>query len=293
MRLTKALAYPLLLLFLAPCLGRAQDSTVESYIKRGDEAWNSRGEGHSGSQAASGPISEAVRLYELALSTDPNHLEARWKLLRALYFQGEYAAQGRDAQLDLFTYGKELAEEGIEILAAPLGGREQLGGRTADEIARLLIEQSEAASIYHWAAAHWGLLGRVGGIFAAVRQGVAHKVRDYALITTALDERIENAGGHRILGRLHTEAPKVPFITGWVDHQLAITELERAVELVPEDLLSRLYLVEALLEYSKDRHSEALTMLDDLLTDSADPRWIVECNRVLEDARVLRNRFKG
>ncbi|MEE8367392.1 MAG: hypothetical protein V3S30_03665 [Thermoanaerobaculia bacterium] len=290
---SRALAYSLILVILPPHEIGAQASTTETYIEQGDAAWNDRATGHSGSRAASGPIGEAVHFYELAVGTDPKHLEARWKLLRALYFQGEFAVPKHDAKLEIFMRGKELAEESIDILAAPVGGRDLFKQSTSIEIARLLAGQPDAASIYHWAAAHWGLVGRVGGIFAAVRQGVAQRVRDYALITTALDERIENAGGHRILGRLHTEAPRIPFITGWVDHQLAITELERAVELVPDDLLSRLYLVEALMKFSKHRRGEALSMLDDLLTDSPDPRWIVECARVLEDALVLRDRFDG
>ena len=39
------------------------------------------------------------------------------------------------------------------------------------------------------------------------------QIRDYAAVSVALDPQIENGGGHRVLGRLHTEAPKIPFIT--------------------------------------------------------------------------------
>ena len=35
----------------------------------------------------------------------------------------------------------------------------------------------------------------------------------------------QDAAGHRVLGRLHTLAPKVPFFTGWVDRDKAVAEL--------------------------------------------------------------------
>jgi tetratricopeptide (TPR) repeat protein len=292
MRSPKVFFFVLILLHLSPTGSHARNLSAEDYIESGDREWKRRGVGHSRSVAAEEPIGEAIRSFEHALAADRENLEARWKLLRALYFQGEHTSLDDSARLKIFNRGKQLAEEGIDILAASVGGRRHLDASMPVEVARLLADQPEAASIYHWAAAHWGLVGRLGGKISAVRQGVAHKVRDYAEITTALDERIESAGGHRILGRLHAEAPRIPFITGWVDHQLAIVELERAVELVPEDLLSRLYLIEALLEYSSDRRSEALAMLDELLIQSPDQEWIVEGTRVLEDARALRDRIR-
>ena len=40
----------------------------------------------------------------------------------------------------------------------------------------------------------------------------------------------------------------IPFVTGWVDRDTAVAELERAHELAPDDLLTRVYLAEALLD---------------------------------------------
>ena len=37
-------------------------------------------------------------------------------------------------------------------------------------------------------------------------------IRDYAELSIALDETIQNGGGPRVLGRLHAEAPKIPRI---------------------------------------------------------------------------------
>ena len=111
----------------------------------------------------------------------------------------------------------------------------------------------EAKPLYLWAAVHWGLWGDVFGRLAAARQGVGDKVKRYSEILIALDERYEDAAGHRILGRLHTLAPKVPFVTGWVDRDKAVSELRRAVALGPDNLDNHLFLAEALFEYQPEQ----------------------------------------
>ena len=49
----------------------------------------------------------------------------------------------------------------------------------------------------------------------------------FSEVVIDIDEEIEEAGGHRVLGRLHSEAPKLPFFTGWVDRKTAVSELRR------------------------------------------------------------------
>jgi tetratricopeptide (TPR) repeat protein len=90
---------------------------------------------------------------------------------------------------------------------------------------------------------------------------VGAKVRDWGETLIALDERFESAGGHRVLGRLHSEAPRVPLVTGWVDHDRAISELEKAVALAPDDLANRLYLAEAILDHRPSARARALQLL--------------------------------
>jgi hypothetical protein len=98
---------------------------------------------------------------------------------------------------------------------------------------------------------------------------------------------IEEAGGHRVLGRLHSEAPKLPFFTGWVDRKTAVSELRRAIELAPTGLLTYYYLADALLEHFPDQKQEALDLLNDLVQREPDPAWVVEHTQVIEDARSL------
>ena len=146
--------------------------------------------------------------------------------------------------------------EAIDILLSVLSVA--CGEPTTDEIAAHLEDTDHAAEIYFWGAAHWGLWGRYRGKIASARQGVAGKIRDYADVVIALDEHVEGAGGRRIMGRLHAEAPKLPFVTGWIDRKEAIRQLEQAVALAPDDLLNRLYYLEALIEFDSARRSRAI-----------------------------------
>ncbi|MEE8277226.1 MAG: hypothetical protein V3R89_00680, partial [Thermoanaerobaculia bacterium] len=81
--------------------------------------------------------------------------------------------------------------------------------------------------------------------------------------------------------------------TGWIDRDLAVSELQRAVELAPEDLLSRLYLAEALLDHHRQRRGEALELLRDLVRRQPNPDFVVEEEKTLEDARDLLARMGG
>lgn len=264
----------------------AETATGEA-LARGDAAWRRRAEGHSELRAAPWPIAEAIAAYEQALESDPDDLVARWKLMRALYFQGEYVLENRSQRLAVFARGLDLGEAGIDRLAAAASGRAALDRLKVAEVVETLSSSREATPIYFWSCIHWGLWGRETGKLAAVRRGVADRVREYAEIVIGLDETYERGGAHRILGRLHFEAPRVPFITGWVDPDIARQSLERAAELAPADLLSQLYLIEAIYEYDSARRSEALELLRALLAKGPGSQHPVQDARTLASARLL------
>lgn len=284
------IAFTILPTLLIAGTAAAASPLAEEAVARGDLAWSQRGEGHHGSQPDPEPIRRAVKAYEEALAASPDNLEVRWKLLRALYFLGDYATSEREDKLAIFQRGRELSDESRQLLAERVG-RLELRDEEPEVIAELLAGEPQAASVYFWSAVHWGLWGRHRGKIAAARQGVAKKIRDFAEVTIRLDERLENAGGHRILGRLHAEAPRLPFFTGWVDRDRAVSELQRAVELAPHDLLSRLYLAEALVEHHKKRRDEAVELLRDLVGQAPDPAFVVEDERTLADASALLSRL--
>lgn len=254
-------------------------TTAENPLAAGDAWFARRAEGApapEAGRAAPGPIARAIDAYEEAVAAAPTNLEAHWKLLRALYYQGEHAAEGEDARREVFDRGRQAAETALGRLAARAGGRQLVDALEPEERAARLARVPEAGPMYFWAAVHWGMWGDAVGRLAAARQGVAGTIRDYAETALALNESYENGGPHRVLGRLHALAPKIPFFTGWIDRDRAIAELRRAKALGPDDPLNRLYLAEALLEHRPERRAEALELLRALLSQPADADRPVE-----------------
>lgn len=256
-------------------------------VAAGDAAWARRAEGHRGGKAASGPIDEAVAAYERAVKEQPDRLEASWKLARALHFKGEFATDSREGKQKVFDRGRAVVEAALDRLAKKAGGRKKLDGMTPAQAAKALSGAPEAAPLYLWGAVHWGLWGDVFGRMAAARQGVGDKVRTYSETLIVLDERFEDAGGHRILGRLHTLAPKIPLVTGWVDRGKAVSELRRAVALGPDNLDNHLFLAEALFEFQPDKAGEAREILRRLSARQPVPALAVEQAKTLENAKAL------
>lgn len=272
----------LLLLSLALPLSAWQDP-----LAQGDAAWARRAEGQQGGRPQAGPIDEAIGAYERALRADPANLDAAWKLLRALHFKGDYLARTAEDKQKIFARGRDVAEVSLDRLAQRAGGRKKMDEMTPQAAAKAVAAIPQARPIHLWAAVHWGLWGDNFGRLAAARQGVGDRVRRSAEILLALDETYEDAAGHRVLGRLHTLAPKVPFFTGWVDRDKAISELRRAVALAPENFLNHLYLAEALLEHAPDKKDEAKEILRRLIARPAHPDRLVEDEAARADARAL------
>lgn len=281
----------LLLIALAGVVPALAQDVAEA-IARGDQAWERRGEGNVDGRPLPGPIGEAVAAYEEALAADPASLEATWKLLRALYFQGDHATSDNEEKKKVFGRGREVAEAALDLLAERVGGREALDAMPPAEMAEHFPE-AEVPRIYFWAAANWGLWGQAYGKMAAARQGVAGKVRDMTEVVLALDPTYDQGGGYRVRGRLNTEAPKIPFITGWVDHRSAIVDLRHVVELYPDEPLSRLYLADALLRFEKSKREEALSILRELAELAPRPEMVVEDYFVRREARRLLAEAKG
>ena len=284
-----AVAAALLLAIAAPAAADDFDAAMAS----GAASWARRAQGHRGSRAQPAAIEQAVAAYERAVAARPGDVAARSRLLQALHFRGEHAAPDRDARRHAFERGREIAEAGLDRLAVPSGGRARLDKMTPAAAARSLAGTPGAADLHLWAAVHWGLWGDAFGRLAAARQGVGDKVRRYGEIVVALDERHEAGGGHRVLGRLHTLAPKVPLVTGWVDREKAVAHLRRAVALGPVEPYNQLFLAEALLEHQPAKKAEAVAILRRLVQAPPPADRVVEVEKVREDARALLQQHGG
>lgn len=281
------------LFVLGLLLGAAGLAAQGDPVSEGDAAWARRAEGHQGARAAAGPIRQAVAAYERAVQLQPARLEAWWKLLRALHFQGEYTTRTREERQAVFGRGREVVEKALDLLGQRAGGRKKLDAMTPRQTARALAAVPEAAPVFLYGAIHWGLWGDAFGRVAAARQGVGDRIRHYGEVVVAIDERYETAGGRRLLGRLHTLAPKIPLVTGWVDRAKAVSELRRALELAPDDPYNQLFLAEALLEHQPDRSAEAKAILRKLVARRPSAERPVEEAKAVADARALLAKHPG
>jgi tetratricopeptide (TPR) repeat protein len=264
-------------------------SDAQTGIAAGDDAWSRRAEGAEGDRAAPAPIAEAIAAYEAALAAEARNLEAMWKLLRALHFQGTFTAMSAAERERVWERGTELAERSLAILHGDRGWQDREPAAIAAEVA----DRPLGAAVHFFAAVHWGLWGETKGSMAAVRQGIAKRIRDHALVAIALDETFERGGPRRFLGRLHAVAPRVPFFTGWVSREVAIEQLERAVEIAPADLTNRLYLAEARLEHDPERRAEALRAIETVIAATPAADNLVEDRRAQVEARAALDRARG
>jgi tetratricopeptide (TPR) repeat protein len=250
---------------LAALVGSGSLAAHADEVARGDSAWARRAEGEREGRPLPGPIREAVRSYESALTARPESLEARWKLLRALHFAGDFASEDHEEKRRIFDRAKDVSDQGLALLADQVGSGVRLEEMDPEQIGSRLeatgIPPSDVARLYFWSAINWGAWSRNAGLLSAVRQGVANRIHRYTLITIALEPEYDEGGAFRLLGRLHAELPRVPFVSGWIDRNESIPLLERAYAMAPDNPGNRLLLALTLLDLAPDRRSEALELL--------------------------------
>ncbi len=279
----------------APAIA-AEAPDYDAALAEGDRAWLRRAEGAAADVAAPGPVDEALAAWRRASSARPDALAPRWRVMKGLYFKGEYTGLDRARQQEIFDQGRTEGERALDLLrkaasAAPSAAGRKLGAASPVELAPYLKANPDAVPAFLWAAVDWGKWALVFGKTAAVKQGAAAKIRDYAQAVIALDPSYDEAGGYRVLGRLHHQTPSVPFLTGWASRSEALSNLRQAVKAAPRNFVNRVYLAEAMLDYEKDHRSEARSILEGVLAEKPSDVLLVEDRRAqVEAAAILKSR---
>lgn len=196
-------------------------------------------------------IDQAISLYQEALktATGAEKEEATWKLIRAYYFKGRYTTNDSELKKQIYDLGKNLGEEAIK-------------------------EFPESAGVNLFLAIVWGVWGEEYGILKAARQGVAGKIKALCEKAIEIDPNFDDAGGYRVLGRVYFKAPKIPLILGWPSKAKAVEILEKGYQLVPQNLITRQFLAEAL--YSQDQKERAIQLMKGILAEEEIFEGIVE-----------------
>jgi hypothetical protein len=264
---------------------RAPDpAAAAEAIAAGDVHYARRGEGADGQRALPFEIEGAMAEYRRALALDPGSRDARRRLMRACFFRGGFCGpMDRDAQVALFDEAKRLAEETVATLDAE---RERSTGRVpGGATARV----ATAAEEYLWAAISWGQWAVFHKISAAW-SGAPGRIRDLAEAALSIDPSAEQAGAYILLGRLHGEAPRIPFVTGWVSRAKAVAFVRQGLPLAPNNRALVYFTADVLLQHAPASEAEARALLERCATSPPRPDFLAED---LHYARMARERLAG
>ncbi len=259
----------------------AAATDAAALVALGDAHYARRAEGAVGARAQPAQVDQAIESYRSALAADPSSKRARARLIRALFFRTSFCDAPKDLTRRLLREGRDVAEEGLRRLDQDLGGVK--GSARLDALRRV----DHAVDLHFWAAVAWGQWGLASGKLAAVRLGVAGRVRDLGQTVVDLDPAYEQGGGYRILGRLHDQCPRIPFLTGWVSRDRSLQYLRQALASDPASTVDQVFLAEAILAHDRGRRAEAMRLLEACAQAVPRPELQVEDAFYVDRARRL------
>lgn len=258
-------------------------------MDQGHDAFARRAEDAIGTQALSGPVAQAVDCFRHAVELAPERFEPRVELLRALFFQGEYAARSDAERKAIFLEGRDFFERSLDLLSQDLGT--DLRTLSPQQVARAIDRRPEARPMFFFGAMHWGLWADYFGNVAALRSGAAKRMRELGELCLALTPDIESGGGHRLVGQLHAKVPRIVFVSMWIDRDRGLRELERAVQLGPENPLNLTFLAEALADLGRDR-DRASELISQVLRREPRADHLVEDRKAIQRARNVQRNYR-
>ena len=263
-------------------------------VADGDQQWAARAEGHQGGHAKADRVNAAIAAYQKAVTANPNDLEARWKLLRAIRFKGAYAAANNDEKKAIYNDAKRAGESALAVLEPQLRakGVTSVSKATEKQVANAARAIPGAAEIFLWDSINWGEWALAYGKMAAVRQGAADRIKREATIAYVIDAKLEGGSPGRVLGRLHDQTPHVPFITGWASSKEAVKFLTESYKIDPTNKITGVFYAEAMESNDSDTKPAAIKVLEQIIAAPNNPEYEVEQAAATEDARKLLKEWK-
>jgi len=264
-------------------------STALAQLADGDAAWAQRAEGHQGGRAMAAHADAAIAAYQKAVAQDPNDLEPRWKLLRAIRFKGAYVTKSNDEKKQVYALAKKSGDEAVALVDRRLTqkGLKSFSKATEKQVADLARDIPGAGEIFLWDAINWGEWALAYGKLAAVREGAADRIKREATMAMMIDPSLEGGSPARVLGRLHDQTPHVPFITGWASSKEAVKFLNQSLKIDPANKITKVFLAEAMVDNDSDTKPQAVQMLKELIAAPNDPNYEVEQSEAVDNARAL------
>ena len=264
-------------------------SAALAQVAEGDQHYAARAEGHVGGRAKPAHVDAAIAGYQRAVAANPKDLEARWKLLRAYRFKGAYVAATNDDKKKVYAEAKKAGEGALALLdnALKAKGITSVVKATEKQVADAARTIPGAGETFLWDAVNWGEWALAYGKMAAAREGAADRIRREATIAMLVDPKLEGGAPQRVLGRLHDQTPRIPFLTGWASEKEAVRFLNESLKVDPSNKITKVFLAEAMVSYDSDTKPQAMQMLKECLTAPNPPEYEVEQAAATEDARTL------
>ena len=118
---------------------------------------------------------------------------------------------------------------------------------------KLLAHEPNGVAGHYWKAMNLRGLADVGTRMQGFK--LLPKIMEELKRVLALDQTYDDAGAHRVIGRIYLEAPGWPISVG--DKQKSLTHLTATVRLAPNNSTNHLYLAETMLDMGKKDEARA------------------------------------
>ena len=249
---------------------------MQAQLADGDRHWAARASGAA-------EVDAAIAAYQKAVAAAPNDIVAHARLLRAYRFKGAYIAKTADEKKKIYGVAKTAGENALKVLAAR-GITAKLSEKQAGDASKAI---PGAAEVFLWDSINWGEWALAYGKLAAAREGAADRIRRGATIASLADPRLEGGAPFRVLGRLHDQTPRIPFITGWASSKEAVRFLNEAMKIDPKSKITIVFLAEAMVGNDSKTKPQAVQMLKNAIAAPNDPAFPTEEAAAVEDAKAL------
>ena len=269
-------------------------TAASAQVADGDQHYAARAEGHQGGHAKAAHADAAIAAYGRAIAQNPNDLEARWKLLRTYRFKGAYVAANNDEKKKIYAEAKTAGEQALALVDRLLRakGITSVTKATEKQVADAARAIPVASEVFLWDAINWGEWALAYGKFAAAKEGAADRIKREATIANMIDPRLEGGAPSRVLGRLHDQTPRIPFITGWASEKEAVRYLNESLKIDPTNKITKVFLAEAMVSNDSDTKPQAMQMLQQVVAAPNPPEYEVEQAAATEDAQALLKKWK-
>jgi hypothetical protein len=211
----------------------------------------------------------------------------------AYRFKGAYHAKSSDAKKQIYGVAKTAGEKALAAVSRALAAKGVKADAPEKTIAATAKQIPHAADVYLWDAINWGEWALAYGKLAAARQGAADRIRRGATIAHLANPALEGGSPARVLGRLHDQTPRIPFITGWASSKEAVRFLNESLKYDAKNKITLVFLAEAMVANDAGAKSRAVELLRGVINAPNDPQFAVEDAAAVEDAKKLLKQWAG